>query len=79
MGSSVSDQVLSRSSGESYNDTACVDVKVGDHLETWKRVKIPSSVLLHNPNNIFDATIYKNDETKQIIVAFRGSWEQPIS
>ncbi|MFJ8413354.1 hypothetical protein ACQKNN_00375 [Bacillus paramycoides] len=77
MGSSVSDEVLSRLSGESYDDTDSVEVKVGDHLETWERIKIPTSVLLHNPNNSFDATIYKNDETKQIVIAYRGSWEAP--
>ncbi|MFA2604516.1 hypothetical protein ABR763_19190 [Bacillus cereus] len=77
MGSSVSDQVLSRLSGESYDDTVSVEVKVGNHLETWERIKIPTSVSLHNPNNSFDATIYKNDETKQIVIAYRGSWEAP--
>ena len=32
---------------------------------------------MHNKNNSFDATIYKNDETKQIVIAYHGSWEAP--
>ncbi|MGR9633771.1 hypothetical protein ACU82A_11890 [Bacillus cereus] len=77
MGSSVSDEALARLSDASYIDKSSVGVEVGDHLEVWRRVKIPTSVLLHNKNNSFDATIYKNDETKQIVIAYRGSWEAP--
>ncbi|WP_255260048.1 hypothetical protein [Bacillus sp. AFS023182] len=77
MSSSVSDEALARLSGGSYKDKPSVDVEVGDHLETWKRVEIPTSVSLHNPKNSFDATIYKNDETKQVVIAFRGSQEAP--
>ncbi|SDZ43457.1 hypothetical protein [Bacillus sp. 166amftsu] len=75
MGSSVSDEALVRLSDASYIDNSRVDIKVGDHLETWKRVEIPTSISLHNPNNSFDVTIYKNDETKQIVIAYRGSQE----
>lgn len=77
MGSSVSDEALSNLSDKSYEDADLVKIKVGDHQETWKRIEIPTSVPLHNPVNSFDATIYKNDETKQIVIAYRGSWEAP--
>ncbi|EPZ0459395.1 MULTISPECIES: hypothetical protein [Bacillus] len=75
MRSSVSDEALSNLSGKSYKDAELAKIKVGDHQETWERIEIPNSVPLHNPVNSFDATIYKNDETKQIVIAFRGSWE----
>ncbi|PFD99882.1 hypothetical protein COE15_27550 [Bacillus cereus] len=77
MNSSVSDKALARLSKKSYGYASSVEVKVGNHVEVWKRVEIPTSVSLHNPNNSFDATIYKNDETKQIVIAYRGSWEAP--
>ncbi|AXO95535.1 hypothetical protein J8Y17_24565 [Bacillus cereus] len=77
MRSSVSDEALSNLSGKSYKDAELAKIKVGDHQETWERIEIPNSVPLHNPVNSFDATIYKNDETKQIVIAYRGSWEAP--
>ncbi len=77
MGSSVSDEALVRLSGGSYKDDSLIKVDVGDHEENWERIEIPNSVLLHNPVNSFDATIYKNDETKQIVIAYHGSWEAP--
>ncbi|PFD99889.1 hypothetical protein CN288_19225 [Bacillus sp. AFS023182] len=75
MSSSISDNALVELSGQSYRKADKVDIKVGNHREVWIPVKIPSSVPLHNPINSFDATIYKNDETKQIVIAFRGSQE----
>ncbi|MGK3613278.1 hypothetical protein [Bacillus cereus] len=77
MSSSVSDEVLVRLSRRSYGDPSDVSVEVGDHVETWEPIEISSSVPLHNSINSFDATIFKNVETKQIVIAFRGSWEPP--
>ncbi|WP_249924190.1 hypothetical protein [Bacillus cereus] len=75
--SPINDKNLAELAGKSYIDKKRVVVDIGNHEEVWKRVEIPSSVPLHNSINSFDATIYKNDETKQIVIAFRGSWEPP--
>ncbi|MGR9634591.1 hypothetical protein ACU82A_22705 [Bacillus cereus] len=77
MKSSVSDKTLKELSDDSYlNSNEDVVVKIGDHNEVWKRVDIDNK-LLHNPKNSFDATVYKNEETKQIVIAYRGSQEGP--
>ncbi|PFM62542.1 hypothetical protein COJ48_18785 [Bacillus cereus] len=77
MKSSVSDKTLKELSDDSYlNSNEDVVVKIGDHNEVWKRVDIDNK-LLHNPKNSFDATVYKNEETKQVVIAFRGSQEGP--
>lgn len=76
MGSSISDKTLVELAGKSYGEAERVEVEIGNHKEVWKPVEIDGAVL-HNTKNSFDATIYKNDETKQIVIAYRGSWEAP--
>lgn len=76
MSNSVSDKTLQRLANDSYIDSSEIGVNIGDHKEVWKRITIPDAVL-HNKNNSFDATVYKNEETKQVVIAFRGSKEGP--
>lgn len=76
MGSSVSDKSLSHLATSSYGDALTEVVEFGKQKEIWKPVEINGAVL-HNSNNSFDATVYKNEETKQVVIAFRGSWEAP--
>ncbi|MFJ8457260.1 lipase family protein [Bacillus paramycoides] len=74
MSSSVSDKTLQRLSAASYKDESDIKVRIGDHEEVWKPIKIPNFEL-HNKNNSFDATVYQNEETKQVVIAYRGSQE----
>ncbi|PFD31293.1 hypothetical protein CN285_28135 [Bacillus cereus] len=76
MGSSVSDKSLSHLATSSYGDAFTEVVEFGNKKEVWKPVEINGAVL-HNSQNSFDATVYKNEETKQVVIAFRGSWEAP--
>lgn len=76
MGSSVSDKSLSHLATSSYGDALTEVVEFGKQKEIWKPVEINGAVL-HNSKNSFDATVYKNEETKQVVIAFRGSWEAP--
>ncbi|MDA2669914.1 hypothetical protein PDQ76_13770 [Bacillus cereus] len=80
MGSSVSDKSLQELAEDSYIidnfKEPDVNVDIGEHKEIWKRIDMDSK-LLHNNKNSFDATVYKNEETKQIVIAFRGSQEGP--
>ncbi|WIY58892.1 hypothetical protein [Bacillus arachidis] len=73
MSSSVSDKTLQRLSGGSYKDKSEVKVRIGNHEEVWQRIDMDRE-LLHKKNG-FDATVYQNKETKQIVIAYRGSQE----
>ncbi|MBO1583187.1 hypothetical protein [Bacillus sp. XF8] len=75
MSSSISDKTLAELSGQSYRKADKVEVPIGNHKEVWVPVDIPKPELLHNPISSFDATVYKNEETKQVVIAFRGSQE----
>ncbi|MEM5687305.1 hypothetical protein AAHB49_16430 [Bacillus cereus] len=36
-----------------------------------------NDAVLHNSQNNFDATVYKNDETIHVLITLLGSWEAP--
>ncbi|WP_329765419.1 hypothetical protein [Bacillus nitratireducens] len=76
MTSSVTDKTLAHLADSSYRDASNERVKIGNHVEVWRPVNIKGAIL-HDEKNSFDATVYKNEETKQIVIAFRGSQEGP--
>jgi hypothetical protein len=47
-------------------------VEVGENVEKWKVVK-PNGAVLHDDKTGFDAIVFVNEDTKQVVVAFRGT------
>ncbi|WP_028403260.1 lipase family protein [Ectobacillus panaciterrae] len=73
MSNIVSDYVYKELSRASYEKegTVSIDNSLGE-TQKWKPLH-PNGAKLHDPTTGFDATVFVNEDTKQVVVAFRGT------
>lgn len=71
MGNEISDETYSKLSKGAYSDQT-VETNNGGKMEKWKPIH-PEGATLHDPVTGFDATVYQNETTKEIVIAYRGT------
>ncbi|MBO1624986.1 Mbeg1-like protein [Bacillus arachidis] len=71
MGNKISDETYSKLSKGAYSDQT-VETNNGEKMEKWKPIH-PEGATLHDPVTGFDATVYRNETTKEIVIAYRGT------
>ncbi|MBO1582263.1 Mbeg1-like protein [Bacillus sp. XF8] len=71
MSDRISDQTYNELSRGAYKDKAVIiDNEYG--TEEWKPIH-PKGATLHDPVTGFDATVYQNDKTGEIVISYRGT------
>lgn len=69
MSTTISDSTYHNLSRFAYQDEK--DLKESD-IGDWKPIQ-PKGAILHDPVTGFDATVFQNEKTKEIVVSYRGT------
>ncbi|WIY59849.1 Mbeg1-like protein [Bacillus arachidis] len=72
MGNGISDETYKHLSDSAYKKEEAVVTNNGGEKTKWIPI-YPEGATLHDPVTGFDATVYQNDKTGEIVISYRGT------